>query len=111
MNWHFITSMEDWEKAVQRSFEIPVAVFKHSTRCSVSSMAKRYFENGWNTELQQAEPYFLDLIAHRGISNRIAADTGVYHESPQLILLKEGKAIYHASHNEINPEALLRFTA
>ena len=108
MDWSFLNSIEDWQAALGHSQEQPIVVFKHSTRCSVSFMARKRFEAEWNENEQVARPYFLDLIAHRDVSNRIAEDTGVRHESPQMILIDKGKVLYHASHYAIDPEALIR---
>jgi bacillithiol system protein YtxJ len=87
------------------SNEKPVAIFKHSTRCSVSRMALKQFENEFNSS-DKVTPYFLDLIEYRAISNEIASRFGVTHQSPQLILVKEGKAIYNVSHSDIDAEEL-----
>lgn len=107
MNWFSIESEEDWQKAMEASFHSPVVVFKHSTRCGISAMVKRQFEREWNYQEDEILPFLLDLLQHRSISNRIAMETGVYHESPQLILLRNGKAIHHASHNSIDALGLL----
>lgn len=69
-------------------------------------MALRLFESEWNYDAEQAATYFLDLIAFRPISNRIAQELAVDHESPQLIVIKDGRAIYDRSHNAISAPAL-----
>ncbi|MCP4441964.1 MAG: bacillithiol system redox-active protein YtxJ [Aureispira sp.] len=101
MNWKDLTSIEELENILQESHQHPVAIFKHSTRCSISSTAKNRLERGWNFESNQVTPYFLDLIAHRNVSNAIADQLGVVHQSPQLIVIKNGKAVYDASHMTI----------
>ena len=68
-------------------------------------MALKQFENEFNSS-DKVTPYFLDLIAHRDISNEIANRFGVTHQSPQLILIKEGKAVYNVSHSDIDAEEL-----
>ena len=68
-------------------------------------MALKQFENEFNSS-DKVTPYFLDLIAHRDISNAIADQFGVRHESPQLILIKDGKAVYNVSHSDIDAEEL-----
>jgi bacillithiol system protein YtxJ len=83
------------------SHQKPVAIFKHSTRCSISRMALKQFENEFDLE-GSVMPYFLDLINYRDISNEIATRFEVYHQSPQLLLIKEGKSIYDASHSDID---------
>jgi bacillithiol system protein YtxJ len=74
------------------------AVFKHSTRCPVSTMAKNRIEKEWQHEFPI---YYLDLLQHRDVSNYIAAKTNIEHQSPQLIVLKNNKVIYDASHSFI----------
>jgi len=87
------------------SFEKPVVLFKHSTRCSVSRMALKEFENDFHLS-SKVTPYFLDLLEHRAISNEIATRFGVVHQSPQLILIRDGKAVYDTSHSGIDVAAL-----
>jgi len=106
MKWKELRSLSDWHSAVERSCELPVVIFKHSTRCSVSTMAKRNVESSWEFSSDQVEAYFLDLLAYRDISAQIAGDTGVRHESPQLLLLMNKSAVYNASHNYIDTEDL-----
>jgi bacillithiol system protein YtxJ len=105
MDWNALTDLEQLNEIVSLSNEKPVVIFKHSTRCSISRMALKQFENEFNFS-DKVTPYFLDLIAHRDISNGIASRFAVMHQSPQLILIKDGKAIYNASHSDIDAETL-----
>ncbi|WP_035671765.1 bacillithiol system redox-active protein YtxJ [Flavobacterium sp. 83] len=105
INWNELTDLGQLSEIIEISNEKPVAIFKHSTRCSVSRMALKQFENEFNSS-DKVTPYFLDLIAHRDISNEIANRFGVTHQSPQLILIKDGKAIYNVSHSDIDAEEL-----
>ena len=105
INWNELTDLGQLNEIIAISNEKPVAIFKHSTRCSVSRMALKQFENEFNSS-DKVTPYFLDLIAHRDISNEIANRFAVTHQSPQLILIKEGKAIYNVSHSDIDAEEL-----
>jgi bacillithiol system protein YtxJ len=105
INWNELTDLGQLNDILAASNEKPVAIFKHSTRCSVSRMALKQFENEFNSS-DKVTPYFLDLIAHRDISNEIASRFGVTHQSPQLILIKEGKAVYNVSHSDIDAEEL-----
>jgi bacillithiol system protein YtxJ len=107
ITWNELTDLGQLNEIIALSNEKPVAIFKHSTRCSVSRMALKQFENEFNSS-DKVTPYFLDLIAHRDISNEIASRFGVYHQSPQLILIKEGKAIYNVSHSDIDAEELVK---
>lgn len=81
-------------------------IFKHSTRCSVSLMAKRGFEADWNAIPANTLLYFLDLISHRDISSAIAEVFQVHHESPQTLLIKDGECILDSSHSDISAEEI-----
>jgi bacillithiol system protein YtxJ len=104
--WIELTSSEQLKQAIESSIENAVILFKHSTRCSISSMAKSRFESNWNTDLSDVSIYYLDLITHRNISNEIAELTGIEHQSPQAIVLKNKEVIYDASHSEISAKAI-----
>jgi len=82
-------------------------IFKHSTRCSISMMAKRRFELDWEDLPQDMPLYFLDLIQHRDISGQVVQLFDVHHESPQLLLIKDGECILNQSHGEISVEETL----
>lgn len=105
MNWNALTDLGQLNEIVSLSNEKPVVIFKHSTRCSISRMALKQFENEFDLS-DKVTPYFLDLIAHREISNDIASRFGVMHQSPQLLLIKGGKSVYDVSHSDIDAEAL-----
>ena len=79
-------------------------IFKHSTRCSVSMMAKRRFEMDWDLLPKEINLYFLDLISYRSISAEIAELFQVHHESPQLLLIKNGECVFDISHGDISVE-------
>ena len=101
INWIELTDLGQLNEIMDLSHEQPVLIFKHSTRCSISRMALKQFENEFDLE-GSVTPYFLDLINHRDISNEIATRFDVYHQSPQLLLIKDGKSIYDASHSDID---------
>ena len=82
-------------------------IFKHSTRCSISMMAKKRVDMDLSDLPSTVKPYFLDLIAHREISNQIAELFQVHHESPQLLLIKNGECILYQSHSDISIEEVL----
>ncbi len=79
-------------------------IFKHSTRCSISLMAKKSFEADWDIIPNTVNFYFLDLIKHRDISAHIAELFQVHHESPQLLLIKDGDCILDSSHSDISAD-------
>ncbi len=100
--WNPIESEQDLSQAIEKSYEQKIAIFKHSTSCFISKTVLRNFEK----EIEAAEGdtakfYYLDLLAHRNLSNKIAEDFSIRHESPQLIVIENGKAINNASHQDI----------
>lgn len=101
MKWNELKTANELKLLIEKSHRVPVLIFKHSTRCSISDMALSRLERDWGFTEQELEPWFLDLIAYRELSNRVALETNIRHESPQLILLKDGIPIYHASHYAI----------
>jgi bacillithiol system protein YtxJ len=103
MDWNILENLSQLEEIKQKSGDKPVLIFKHSTRCSISGMAWDRLKRNWKKEdSEKVTPYFLDLIRHREISNQIEKEFSVYHESPQVILVKSGKAVYDNSHMGIN---------
>ena len=112
MNWKNITKQEEIEEIKKVSGTKFTIIFKHSTGCGSSRMSLSRFQKSWkDEETTNIEPYFLDLIAYREISNKIAEEFGVKHESPQLLLIKDGKCIYTASHHFLDYEELLKHIA
>jgi bacillithiol system protein YtxJ len=104
MNWTPITNIEEIEKIKEQSFHQPQVIFKHSTRCSISSMAKSRLER---SDLPPGiQFHYLDLLAHRNISGSIAAIFQVAHQSPQILLIKNGECIYEESHSGIDMEEI-----
>lgn len=104
INWIPITSAEQLHEISERSKDIPCLIFKHSTSCSISSLVKHRLENYWDLDNNQLEVYFLDLIRYRSISNQIAEDYRVWHESPQVLLIRNGVCSYHGSHLDITAQ-------
>ncbi|PWN71438.1 bacillithiol system redox-active protein YtxJ [Chryseobacterium phosphatilyticum] len=100
--WKKIESEEDLAKAIENSYHHKIAIFKHSTSCFISKTVLRNFEKEVENSDQQIDLYFLDLLAHRSISNKIAADLEIRHESPQLIVIENGKPVYSSSHEDIS---------
>ena len=100
MNWIPLTEEAQLEQVKEQSTKQPVVIFKHSTRCSISSMAKSRLER--ETPAPNTLFYYLDLIAHRSLSNKVAELFHVHHESPQILLIKNGECTYDESHNGIS---------
>lgn len=105
VNWIPLTNLAQLNDIENISNVKPIVIFKHSTRCSISRFALKQFEREYDLD-ETVDAFFLDLIEHRDVSNEIASKFGVYHESPQLILIKNGKAVYDVSHSDINADAL-----
>lgn len=103
MSWKTLTSLDQLNQVISenQTSGTPVAIFKHSTRCSTSSMIKSRLERSW--EFSDSFPLFLlDLLSHRDISNEIERSLGIRHESPQLIVLQNSEVVYHDSHSAIS---------
>jgi bacillithiol system protein YtxJ len=100
MNWIDLNSEQQLAEIKELSRSRPQVIFKHSTRCSLSSIAKKRLEK--NEPPEAADFYFLDLIKFRSLSNRIAEDFSVSHESPQVLLIKNMECVYEESHNGID---------
>lgn len=100
MNWIPLTDLLQLDDIKAQSMTQPVVIFKHSTRCSISTMAMQRLER---PQYQGPAPcYYLDLIKYRDISNAIADVFQVHHESPQVLLIVKGQCVYEESHNGIH---------
>ena len=104
MNWISLTSETQLDQIKEQSYTRPQVIFKHSTRCSISSMVKNRLER----EQQPAavDFHFLDLIANRNLSRQVADVFNVEHESPQALLIKNGVCVYNESHSGITMDEL-----
>ena len=100
MNWKIITDENQLQEIRDKSFERPQVIFKHSTRCSISSVAKSRLDRASDPE--GMDFYYLDLIRYRAISNKISELFEVHHESPQILLIKSGECTYDESHLSIS---------
>jgi bacillithiol system protein YtxJ len=102
VNWRFIDDVSQLENIRETSFKKPQLIFKHSTRCSISSTAKNRLERNWSPDDKQVDVHYLDLIRYREISNTIAHLFSIPHESPQVLMIQNGTCVYDASHFGIN---------
>ncbi|WP_128543006.1 bacillithiol system redox-active protein YtxJ [Larkinella soli] len=105
MNWNKLQNEAQLEALKKESAGQPVLIFKHSTRCSISSTALSRLERNWSDSLG-IKPYYLDLISYRPVSNKIAEEFAVYHQSPQILLIQNGECVFDASHFDISVDAL-----
>ena len=105
MNWISLTKETELDNIVEKSFSRPQLIFKHSTRCSISSVAKGRVDK---SDIDNTfDCYYLDLIAFRNISDLVAEKFQVYHESPQVLVIRNGECIYEETHNAIRPDDIL----
>jgi bacillithiol system protein YtxJ len=104
LNWNTLTDVAQLNAIKEKSFEKPQVLFKHSTRCGVSSIALKRLEKA--PVISIADFHFLDLIRFRKISDKIAEEFGVYHESPQILVIKNAQCVYDESHLGINVQEL-----
>jgi bacillithiol system protein YtxJ len=104
MNWIEFTNEEELELIKSKSVLKTQVIFKHSTRCSISTMAKGRLERA--TAPDNIDFNYLDLIAHRNISNKIADDFKVEHASPQVLVIQNGQCVYDESHSGIAMEEI-----
>ena len=107
MNWIPLTEEKQLEEIITESEKAPVMIFKHSTRCSISSASLNRMERNWNdSEMHGMKTYYLDLLQYKPISNKIANVFSVEHQSPQVLLIKNGDSVWDASHYYIQYQEL-----
>lgn len=107
MNWIELADLKQLDDVVAESRKQPVIIYKHSTRCNISRTALDRLDRNWDVTIAgDTRRYFLDLIAYRHISNEIAERFGVEHESPQVLVISDGKSVADMSHFAIEFEAL-----
>jgi bacillithiol system protein YtxJ len=102
MTWNILSDSIQIQEIIEASKHRPQLFFKHSTRCSISTMALSRFEKSGILSNEHLVCWYLDLLAHRHISTEIEKLTRVTHQSPQAILLNSGQVIYSASHGMID---------
>ncbi len=105
-----LDKMEQFDEIDEISQTKPVVLFKHSIRCSISRMALKQFDAEFNYPEEKIEWYLLDLLNHRDLSNEIASRYNVVHQSPQIVVIRNGKAVFNESHDSIAAEDLKQFT-
>ena len=102
VNWIPLTDMKQLEEIKKTSIKEPIAIFKHSTRCGISSMVINRFQESFTEDMKHIKVYYLDLLSYRNISDEVGYTFQVMHQSPQLLIIKNGEAVAHASHYTIN---------
>lgn len=106
MNWITLESEDQLNQILQSSSQKPQIIFKHSTRCIISTMAKQRLEKITDTDF---DFHYLDLIQYRKISNLISDKFQVQHQSPQILVIKNNECVFDESHGGINVHDLLDF--
>ena len=108
MNWKKLVQLGQIEDIKALSEDIPVMIFKHSTRCSLSSMSLDRLLRNWKEEdHKNIVPYHLDIIENRELSNQISQEFGIPHQSPQVLVIKNRVSVYDNSHFGISyPEIM-----
>jgi bacillithiol system protein YtxJ len=107
--WIPLVSISQLDDIKSKSFTKAQLIFKHSTRCGISRMALKHFEKGYNVTEHDFDLYYLDIFSYRDVSNLVSEMFQVYHESPQLLVIKNGILIAHDSHGAINNLDLVKF--
>jgi bacillithiol system protein YtxJ len=102
INWIPLTSLEQIDTIKEESKAEAIFIFKHSTRCGISSAVIRQFEKKFDETMQQTKVYYLDLLSYRNVSNEVGYTFQVLHQSPQLLVIKNETAVAKASHYDIN---------
>jgi len=107
IKWNELNDLEQIGTILEESKSQPVLIFKHSYSCGTSAMMLDRLQRKWNQEeVSELKPYFLDLLSNRNVSNQLAETFGVWHQSPQILIIHGGKCIYDISHMGISFEAI-----
>lgn len=109
IKWIQLTDIIQFEEIKQASKREAVLIFKHSTRCGISRMVKRQFEQLFLEQHKNYKVYYLDLLNYRDISNLIATEFQVIHQSPQILVINNENVVFNASHYDITEIDLNRF--
>jgi bacillithiol system protein YtxJ len=112
MDWIELTDESQIKDIAEFSKTGTAVVYKHSHRCATCTMALDRLERSWkDSEMANAKPFFVNVINARSLSNKISETFGVRHESPQILVIKDGKCVYNASHLGITYEEVKRVAA
>lgn len=108
MKWIQLENEQQIDQIIIESQKQPILIFKHSTRCSISSTVLARLERNWlkNNDSEKIQAYYLDLIRFRSVSDSLARIFGVEHESPQVLLIYNESCIYSTSHLDINADTI-----
>ena len=107
--WISLNTIAQLKEIKEASSSRPQVIFKHSTSCGISRMVLNMFKSSYGLENGQMDLYFLDLLANRDVSNAVASEFGVMHQSPQMLIIKNGVVVIHDSHGAISDIKLEQF--
>lgn len=105
--WINLNSISQLNEIEEKSKTKTQVIFKHSTRCGISRMVINQFVEVYDVDANW-DLYYLDLLCYRDVSNEVGYQFQVMHESPQLLVIKNGVTVAHASHGGINDLDLMR---
>lgn len=108
MSWIALQEIAQLDFLHEQSFHRPQLILKHSTRCSISGVAHTRLEKALPEISQYADCYYLDLLSYRSISNAVAEKFSVFHESPQVLIMRNGECIFEESHLQIQPAEIMK---
>lgn len=100
--WIALSSLDQLNDIKEKSKTKTQVIFKHSTTCGISRMVMNMFQESYSLSKEELDLYYLDLHAFRSVSNEAGIEFQVMHQSPQLLVIKDGHAVVHASHGAIN---------
>ena len=106
-NWNELNEKQQVSEVIFASEERPQLVYKHSHRCSICFLAKEEVEKSFDAIEEKADMNFVNVVHARSVSNAFAEQTGVRHESPQVLIINKGDVLWHASHHSIKGDAIL----
>ena len=109
INWLQLTDISQLDTIKSNSKDKTQLIFKHSTSCGISNMVIKMFESTYALEKDTIDLYYLDLLSNRPVSNGVAEKFGVMHQSPQLLIIKNGEVVFHESHGAITDTDLEKY--
>lgn len=107
--WIALSDVKQLDVIAKKSSTKTQVIFKHSTRCGISSMVMNQFVDGYGLTEEDLDLYYLDLLNFRDVSNEVGFKFQVMHQSPQILVIKNGVVVAHESHGAINEVDLNRF--
>ena len=101
INWLHLINIDQIKQIRSLSKSETVFIFKHSTRCGISKMVIKRFENMFDESMSNVKVYYLDLLNYRDVSDKVGVTFNVIHQSPQLLIIKNEVSVFNASHQDI----------